>query len=104
MMSQIDLYAEQRVANEKPSAIIAYALWFFLGYFGVHRFYLGRWGTGLAMLLLFGIGTLTAPVLIGWVPLVILALWWVIDLVLISGIIREKSAEIRYRAYAEARG
>lgn len=102
-MSQIDLYAEQRVSNEKPSALVAYALWFFLGYLGAHRFYLGRIGTGLMMLLLFGIGTLTAPILIGWVPLVILALWWVLDLVLISSIIRDKCDKIRDRVYAETR-
>lgn len=102
-MSDIDLYAEQRVANEAPSPIVAYALWFFLGYLGAHRFYLGRIGTGMIMLLLFGIGTLTAPVLIGWVPLALVGLWWVIDLILISGIIREERDEIRREAYSATR-
>ena len=32
------LYIEQRVANEGRSALLAYLLWFFLGFFGVHRF------------------------------------------------------------------
>jgi len=38
---------------------IAYLLWFFLGVFSAHRFYLGKIGTGILYLLtgqLFGIG------------------------------------------------
>jgi hypothetical protein len=37
---------------DKKSSIVAYFLWFFLGLFGIHRFYLGRSGTGIALLLL----------------------------------------------------
>lgn len=82
------VYVEQRIANDRKSAIVAYALWFFFGFFGAHRFYLGRWPSGLAMLFLLGIGTLTAPILIGYVPLGVLAIWWVIDLILIASMIR----------------
>lgn len=42
---------ETRVSNEKKSSLTAYALWFFLGYLGVHHFYLGRTKTGLFYLL-----------------------------------------------------
>jgi TM2 domain-containing membrane protein YozV len=41
--------------------LIAYILWFFLGVFGVHRFYLGKWVTGIVWLCtggLFGLGWL----------------------------------------------
>ena len=33
-------YIEQRLSNDRKSTLLAYALWFFLGLFGAHRFYL----------------------------------------------------------------
>lgn len=33
---------------------LAYLLWFFLGVFGGHQFYLGKWGRAISMLLTFG--------------------------------------------------
>jgi TM2 domain-containing membrane protein YozV len=43
------------------SKLIAYLLWFFLGFISMHRFYLGKVGSGLLYLVtfqLFGIGWL----------------------------------------------
>ncbi len=37
---------------EKKSLLVAYLLWFFLGYVGAHRFYLGKLISGLVMLVL----------------------------------------------------
>ena len=37
------------------SSWIAYLLWFFLGYFGIHKFYLGKVGWGFAYLFTFGL-------------------------------------------------
>ena len=49
--------------------IVTYALWFFLGAFGVHRMYLGYTKTGVLMLIL-TISVIGSP---------ISAVWWLID-------------------------
>lgn len=56
----------QQVAKGSRSKIVTFLLAFFLGYLGVHNFYLGKTGLGIAQLLLtvltFGIGILiTVP-------------------------------------------
>lgn len=94
------LYIEQRVANESRSALVAYLLWFFLGFFGAHRFYLGRWGSGLVQLVLFGIGSALTFVLVGYLPLALLGLWWLIDALLIPGMISSDNALLRWQISA----
>lgn len=51
------------------SKFIAYLLWFFLGWAGVHRFYVGKVVTGIIYLFTFGV----------------LGFGWLIDLFLLSG-------------------
>ncbi|MEZ5685052.1 MAG: TM2 domain-containing protein [Paracoccaceae bacterium] len=97
MTDSRSLYIEQRVANEAPSALVAYLLWFFLPLTGVHRIYLGRWGSGLVMLALFGIGSVLAFILIGYLPLALAGLWWLIDALLIPGIIAEERMRLRWQ-------
>lgn len=91
------LWIEQRVANESRSALIAYLLWFFFGMFGAHRFYLGRWVSGLLMLVLFGVGSALAFILVGYIPLALVGLWWLIDALLIPGMIASDNAFLRFR-------
>ena len=67
-------------ANRK-SAVIAYILWFFLGWFGAHNFYLGRKGVGIAQVLL------TISV-IGWFITIV---WVVVDAFLIPGWVRREN-------------
>jgi len=90
------LYIEQRIANERKSALVAYLLWFFVGMLGAHRFYLGRWVSGLIMLVLFGIGSALSFILVGYLPLAIVGLWWLIDALLIPGMIASAVAWMRY--------
>lgn len=94
------LYIEQRVANESRSALVAYLLWFFLGFFGAHRFYLGRWGSGLVQLVLFGIGSALTFLLVGYLPLALLGLWWLLDALLIPGMISSDNALLRWQISA----
>lgn len=72
---------EQRVANDGPSTGVAYLLWFCLGLFSGHRFYLGRPGTAILQILSYFI-------LVGFV-------WLLIDGFLIPSMIRERRNEIR---------
>ena len=72
---------EQRVANDGPSPVVAYLLWFFLGWLSGHRFYLGRPVSAVVQ-------SLSYLILIG-------VIWWIIDAFLISGMIREKRDAIR---------
>ncbi len=65
----------------RKSTGASYLLWFFLGFLGAHRFYLGRTGTGIAQLLL-------CLSVIGIIPLVF---WWLIDGFMIPGIVREEN-------------
>ncbi|MBZ4022371.1 hypothetical protein CKO11_07865 [Rhodobacter sp. TJ_12] len=96
-MSDRALYIEQRIANEGPSALVAYLLWLFVGFFGVHRFYLGRWISGLMQLVLFGIGSALTFLLVGYIPLALVALWWALDALLIPGMIATDRAILRMR-------
>ena len=78
-------------ANRKSTGA-AYLLWFFLGGFGGHRFYLGQTGTAVTQLLL---------LLLGWIPLfagwAVLCVWLFVDLFLIPGIARDENMRIADR-------
>jgi len=67
-------------ANKK-TALVAYILWFFLGFFGAHNFYLGRIGVAVAQLIL-------SLILVG---LVITFVWVIVDAFLIPGWVRRQN-------------
>ena len=67
------------VNTEGKNMVVAYLLWFFLGYFGIHRFYLGKVGSGLAQLLLMIIGWVTSFIFIGFFLIAAWFIWWLLD-------------------------
>jgi TM2 domain-containing membrane protein YozV len=85
LTTQDKILIEQRIANEKPSTGTAYLLAIFLGWFGAHRFYLGRTGSAVTMLIL------TCTI----VGIVITLVWHFVDLFLIPGMIRERVEQLR---------
>jgi TM2 domain-containing membrane protein YozV len=89
MSTQLDTERMMRYDANKKSALLAYILWFFLGWFGLHRFYLGRTGSAIGVLVLHALSWLTHFILIGFVGFAILAVWWVIDALLIPGMTRD---------------
>jgi TM2 domain-containing membrane protein YozV len=80
-------------ANKK-TALVAYLLWFFVGVFGAHRFYLGRTGTGIAQLVLTIVGILTAAIGIGLLFLAVTGIWVLIDAFLIPGMLAAHNTKL----------
>ena len=85
-MAVIDQYRNN--ADATGMTIVVYLIWFFLGMFGVHRMITGHVGSGLLMLALNGIGWLTFWFGLGFVIWGVLGLWWLIDALLIPGMVR----------------
>jgi TM2 domain-containing membrane protein YozV len=77
-------------ANKK-STLVAYLLWFFFGWIGGHRFYLGRTMSAVGMMVLFGLSVLLSFVFIGFIGFGILAIWALVDAFLIPGMIAENN-------------
>lgn len=71
--------------KRKKSTAVTWLLWFFLGGLGGHRYYLGRIGTAIIMTLTLGC----------------LGIWTIIDLFLISGMIRGKNEAIELEIIQE---
>jgi len=76
----------------KRSIVVAYLLWFFLGGAGGHRFYAGKIGTAVTQLLLLIFGILLTFVGIGFLLLLGLGIWVLIDAFLIPGWIRNQNS------------
>lgn len=77
------------------SRTAATLLAFFLGTFGGHRFYLGKTGTAVVMLLLGIIGIATTFFVIGYVFLTVVWIWAIIDFIFcIIGRMRDKEGRL----------
>jgi TM2 domain-containing membrane protein YozV len=78
----------------KKSVLITYLLWFFLGWLGVHRFYLGRITSALAIAALGLIGGGLTIIGVGYLLLGLAAVWLFLDIFLIPGMVSDYNARL----------
>jgi len=91
---QRDTQAMMRYDANKKSVGVAYALWFFLGGLGGHRFYLKQTGTAAAMLIITLVSIPLAFLAIGFVGLGAIWIWVIVDAFLIPGITRSYNNQL----------
>lgn len=84
--SQLDarelLLLESEMKNRGKSMVVAYVLWYFLGIFGGHRFYMKKTGSAVAQLIL----SLT------FIGLIVTGIWWIVDAFLLHTWVKEENA------------
>ncbi len=78
----------------EKSRLAASLLALFLGQFGIHRFYLGKIGTAVVMLILGILGWATVWILIGLIFLVPVGIWALVDFILaVAGLMKDKEGK-----------
>jgi TM2 domain-containing membrane protein YozV len=91
MKSRLDarqlLLLESESKSQGKSMFLAYVLWYFLGAFGGHRFYTGKKGSAIAMLIL----SITV------IGLIVTGVWVIVDAFLLHTWVREYNRDLEYR-------
>ena len=67
-----------RLEEQRKNVLIAYILWWFLGFFGAHRFYIGK-EKAIIMLLITIFSFITLVISIGYIGLLVMFMWWIFD-------------------------
>ena len=94
---------QAEMVSPKSRLAVTLLAWF-LGYFGVHRFYLGKIFTGLVILLLatigygvgfvFGLSEAVGAAMIGWLMVGLAYLWAIIDFIMaVAGAMKDKDGK-----------
>ncbi len=86
--SQLDarelMLLEAEVKTYGKNMVVAYVLWYFLGIFGAHRFYMGKTGSAIAQLIL----SITI------VGTIVTSIWWIVDAFLLHTWVKERNAYV----------
>lgn len=90
-----DLVKTGELGISPKSRLAASLFAIFLGEFGIHRFYIGKKGSAVAMLLLGIIGVSTWWLGVGLVPLIIVGIWALVDFIIaVSGQMKDKDGKL----------
>ncbi|SAL87375.1 TM2 domain protein [Caballeronia arvi] len=79
---------------QKKSLVVAFLLWFFLGYLGAHRFYAGKTLSGILQLVMSLIGAALTFAGVGFVLLGVVGIWLFVDIFLLPGLIRNHNVAL----------
>lgn len=94
LTNEEQLLVNSEVQKRGKNIVVAYILAIILGSLGIHRFYLGKTGSAVAMLVLGILGYLTFVLVIGIFLLAITGIWTLVDLFLIPGLINESNTHL----------
>ncbi len=89
-----DARAMLRYQSQAKSVLVAYILWWLFGLFGGQRFYTGRTGSAIAMLVITLVSFPLCFFLIGFLGLAVTGIWAIIDAFMIPGWIRSYNASL----------
>jgi TM2 domain-containing membrane protein YozV len=89
-----DAAAAMHYDANKKSGLVAYLLWFFVGMFGAHRFYLGSTGPAIAQLVITLVSIVLTFVLVGVFGLIAVGIWVLIDAFLIPGMLQRYNSRL----------
>ena len=82
---------------QKKSLAVAYILWWFLGMFGGHRFYLGQTGSAVVMLVVTLVSIPATLILIGFVGLLAIWIMWIVDAFTMPGTVKMQNLQLADR-------
>jgi len=83
----------EKAKTQQKSVLLAYLFWWFLGWLGIHRLYAGmsKWWLYPVLSL---VGVITLFILVGYIILLGLFIWWVIDAINLHKVIQLQNLEV----------
>jgi TM2 domain-containing membrane protein YozV len=81
--------APSQAGRPPRNTLLAYVLWFFLGMFGVHQYYLGNFKRGLMILAVWILAAITSGIFIGVVIGFALFVYWIYEAITLQEQIQE---------------
>ena len=82
---------------QKKSLAVAYLLWWFVGMFGAHRFYLGKTGSAVAMLVVTLISIPALLIFVGIIGIIVVWIIWIVDAFTMPGTVKMHNMQLAQR-------